>query len=157
MKLDVDRVRETKNSYRSLVENDFENGHLQGRNRDRRILLTLIVCTTHLICEEEGIVFTEGAEPERVRAWNFVSTVTKLWVGRATDREENLTSRLGQGAHPASHTMNTGVFSRGSESAHVYHNDQDTAIISLKATSFAKTVFFLTSGTRTTDDAQRVT
>jgi len=39
MKLDVDRVRETKNSCRSLVENDFEDGHLQGRNRDRRILL----------------------------------------------------------------------------------------------------------------------
>jgi hypothetical protein len=77
MKLDVDRVRETKTSCRSLVENDFEDGHLQGRNRDRRILLTLIVCTTYVICEEEGIVFTEGAEPERVRAWNFVSTVTK--------------------------------------------------------------------------------
>lgn len=93
--LDVDRVRETKNSCRSLVENVFENGHTQDRKGDRRILLTLIACTTFVICEEEGIVFSEGAERERVRAWSVVSAVTKLWVGRATNRAENLTSRPG--------------------------------------------------------------
>jgi len=154
--LDVDWVRETKNSYRSLVENVFENGHTQDRKVDRRILVTLIVCTTFVICEEEGIVFSEGAEPQRVRAWSVVSVVTKLWVGRAKNRAENLTSRAGLGAHPASYPMGTGVFSRGSECARIYYNDQDTAIISLKATSFAEAVFS-TGGTRTTDDAQRVT
>jgi hypothetical protein len=107
-------------------------------------------------CEEEGIVFSEGAESERVRAWSAVSTVTKLRVGRATNREENLTSRLGLGAHPASYPTDTGALSRRTESAHICYNDQDTAIISLKATPFAKAVFS-TRGARSTTDVQRVT
>jgi len=44
--LDVDSVTETKNSCRSLVEKVFENGHMQDRKGDRRILLTLILWTT---------------------------------------------------------------------------------------------------------------
>lgn len=101
-------------------------------------------------------MFSEGAEPERMRAWSVVNTVTKLWVGRATNRAENLTSRPGLGAHPASYPMGTGAFSRGSESAHINYNDQDTEIISLKATSFAEAVFS-TGSTRTADDGQWVT
>jgi hypothetical protein len=42
-------------------------------------------------------MFSEGAEPKIVRAWSADSTVTKLGVGRATNRTKNMTSRLGLG------------------------------------------------------------
>jgi hypothetical protein len=52
--------------------------------------------------------------------------------------------------------MDTGTLSRGTESARIYYNDQDMAIISLKATLSAK-AFFLTGGKRTNADPHRVT
>jgi hypothetical protein len=108
------------------------------------------------LCEDEGNVFSEGSEPERVRAWSAVSTLTKLWVGRATNRAENLKSKLGLGTHPASYPVDTGALSCGTESDHIYYNDQNTAITSLKANPFAK-AFFSTTGKRSTADVQRVT
>jgi hypothetical protein len=53
----VVRVTETVNSCRSLVKKVFENGHKQDRKGDRKILLTLILLTTYVICEEEEVVF----------------------------------------------------------------------------------------------------
>jgi hypothetical protein len=87
-------------------------------------------------------VFSEGAEPKIVRAWSADITVTKLRVGRTTNRAKNMTSRLGLGVQSASYPMDTGSLSRGTESAHICYNDQDTAIISLKASLLSLKQFF---------------
>lgn len=136
-KLVVDRVTETNNSCRSLVEKVFENGHMQDRKGDRRILLTLIVCTTY--------VFLWGRR-DRVQ-W-------ECWTGRSESLERCLSvpwlsygleeQQIGRSVWSPPSFISNGhrALSRGTESARICYNDQDRAIISLKATPFAKAVFF---------------
>jgi hypothetical protein len=75
------------------------------------------------------------------------------WKSNKSGGESDVQTKS-EGTHRASNPMDTGTHSGGMESAHIY-NDQDTAIISLKATLFAK-AFFLTGSTHTTADAHRV-